>query len=251
MNAHLRRYAAIAFLTLAPFLPSAGTVEVSTATAQTAALSPPSNPLGEGDDHVITNNSLSQRVVLYEEEPGVPFTINPQGRRAIGSVVWSAETIAGNLLQFENYLERIHKTPERAVRADVDIPERQMEITWRLRRNAGLGSSTSHIIEFLFKLPPDFDGGGILKVPGFWMKQGERTQAIPLTGRARKIWTGYFLIGLSAAPADLERNLQLLKDRPWFDIPIVYTDNRRALLRMEKGTAGDQAFQQAFAAWNE
>jgi hypothetical protein len=243
MSAHFRRAAAIA-LTLALFLPSA--IEVSTATAQTAALSPPSNPLGEGDHRAITNNSLAQRVVLYEEEPG-----NPQGRRAIGSVVWSAETIAGNLVQFENYLERIHKAPERAVRADIDIPERNMGVTWRLRRGADPGSSTSHIIEFLFKLPPDFDGGGILKVPGFWMKPSAQRQGTALAGLSFKVWTGYFLIGLSAAPADRERNLQQLKDQAWIDIPIVYTNNRRAILSMEKGTPGEQAFQQAFAAWNE
>ena len=50
--------------------------------------------------------------------------------------------------------------------------------------------------------------------------------------------TGYFLIGLSPPPADKERNIQLLKERPWFDIPIVYTNNRRAILAMEKGTPG-------------
>jgi hypothetical protein len=43
------------------------------------------------------------------------------------------------------------------VRGDIDIPERKMEMTWRLRRTTGL--STSHTIEFLFKLPQDFTSG--------------------------------------------------------------------------------------------
>ena len=63
--------------------------------------------------------------------------------------------------------------------------------------------------------------------------------------------TGDFLIGLSATAAEMEGNLQLLKDRAWFEIPIVYTNNRRALLSIEKGTGGEQAFQQVFAAWKE
>jgi hypothetical protein len=68
---------------------------VSTATDATAALSPPANPLHRGDDdYGITNNSLAQRAVLYEEEPG-----NPQGRRATGSVVWSIEPETENTPQ--------------------------------------------------------------------------------------------------------------------------------------------------------
>jgi hypothetical protein len=51
-----------------------------------------------------------------------------------------------------------------------------------------------------------------------------------------KVTTGYFILGLSAAPA----NIQLLKERAWFDNPIVYTNNRRAVLRMEKAEAGAQ-----------
>jgi hypothetical protein len=242
MNTHFLRGVVIAFLALLPFLPSAA--EASTTTTATAAPAP-SDPLRKGDDHP-TDDSLSQRVVLYEEEPGYGFTNrgtgNPQGRRAIGSVVWNTE----------QPWPGFGKPAEAAVRADINIPERKMEMTWWLRRSAVLGSSTSHIIEFLFKLPPDFTDGGILKVPGFWMKAGERTQAIPLIGQAAKGFTsGDFLIGLSATAADMERNLQLLKDRPWFEIPIVYTSNRRAVLDIEKGTTGEHAFQRAFAAWNE
>jgi hypothetical protein len=216
-------------------------VEVSTATAATAASPAPSDPLRKGDDHP-TDDSLSQRVVLYEEEPGYGFTNrstgNPQGRRAIGSVVWNTEPGFG-------------KPAETVVRADIDIPERKMSMAWTLRRDTDPSRPTSHTVEFLFKLSPDFAGGGVFNVPGIWMKVGERTQAIPLTGLAVKVATGDFLIGLSAAPADRERNLQLLKDRPWFDIPIVYTNNLRAILRVKKGPPGEQAFQQAFAAWNE
>jgi hypothetical protein len=47
----------------------------------------------------------------------------------------------------------------------------------------------------------------------------------------------------------VQRNVQLLKDRSWFDIPIVYTNGGRAILAMEKkGSPGDHAFTEAFAA---
>jgi hypothetical protein len=223
MKTRIRLNAAMV-LTATTLLQSA--IEVSTAAAQTAALS--------HVEHDTTNHGLAQRVVLYEEGPG-----DPQTRRASGSVVWSTEIKSsdnGNM-------------PEFVVRADIDIPERKMAVTWRLRRTTDL--STSHTIEFLFKVPQDFMGGDISNVPGIWMKPAERLQGTALAGLAVKVTAGYFLIGLSAAHTDKERNLQLLKDRPWIDIPIVYTDNRRALLSMEKGASGAQVFQQAFAAWNE
>jgi hypothetical protein len=68
---------------------------------------------------------------------------------------------------------------------------------------------------------------------------------------AVKVTNGYFLIGLSAVDADKERNIQLLKERAWFDIMLVYNNNRRAILAIEKGNPGEQAFKQAFAAWGK
>ena len=227
MKTHFLRYAVIALIALVPFLP--GAAQVSAEPAATAALSPPT--LGEG---AVTNNGLAQRVMLYEEERG-----NPQGRSAAGTVVWSNETKTSETANI----------PELVVRADIDIPERRMEMTWRLRRTTGL--STSHTIEFLFKIPQNFTGGDIFNVPGIWMKPAERLQGTALAGLAVKVTAGYFLIELSAADADKQRNLELLKGRPWIDIPIVYTNNRRAILAVEKGTAGEQAFQKAFGAWKE
>jgi hypothetical protein len=59
------------------------------------------------------------------------------------------------------------------------------------------------------------------------------------------------LIGLSSVESDLQRNVQLLKERTWFDIPIVYTDGRRAILAVEKGSPGETAFAEAFNAWTQ
>jgi hypothetical protein len=51
--------------------------------------------------------------------------------------------------------------------------------------------------------------------------------------------------------ADKGRNLQLLKEHGWFDIPVVYNNNRRAILAMEMGTPGKRAFADAFTAWKQ
>ena len=89
-------------------------------------------------------------------------------------------------------------------------------------------------------------------VPGVLMKQAEQTRGVPLAGLAvQGDATAIFLIGLSSLETDMQRNIQLLKERAWFDIPIVYNNNRRAILAMEKGTPGERAFDEAFAAWKQ
>jgi hypothetical protein len=129
------------------------------------------------------------------------------------------------------------------------VPDRRITMTWSIRRNTDPNLPASHTVEITFSLPADFAGGGIDKVPGILMKQAEQTRGIPLAGQAVKVTTGFFLIGLSAVDADVQRNVQLLKERAWFDVPVVYNNGRRAILAMEKGTPGERAFEQAFATW--
>jgi hypothetical protein len=179
--------------------------------------------------------AVAQRVVLYEEDPA-----DPQGKRFVGSAIWRTETVSpGPGL-----------APELAVRADVEIPDRRLTMTFSLRRNTDQALPASHTIEIMFTLPADFPGGGISNVPGILMKQAEQTRGTPLAGLAVKVTTGFFLIGLSAVAADVERNVQLLKERSWFDIPVVYNNGTRAILAVEKGTPGERAFNDAFAAWS-
>ena len=51
--------------------------------------------------------------------------------------------------------------------------------------------------------------------------------------------------------ADRACNIQLLKERSWFDVPLVYTNQRRAIIAIEKGAPGERAFNDAFAAWGD
>lgn len=180
--------------------------------------------------------AVAQRVVLYEEEPN-----DPQGKRFIGSAIWRTENVSSGPGQ----------PADLAVRADVEIPERRMTMTLTIRRNTDQTLPASHTVEVMFNLPADFPGGSISNVPGILMKQAEQTRGTPLAGLAVKVTNGFFLIGLSAVESDLQRNIQLLKERSWFDIPIVYANNRRAILAIEKGTPGEKAFAEAFAAWKQ
>lgn len=179
---------------------------------------------------------VAQRVVLYEEEPD-----DPQGKRFVGTVLWRTEMRPA----------APGRPPELAVRGDVEIPERKMSVTMTFRRNTDASLPASHTIEIIFTLPTDTPSGGVQKVPGVLMKQAEQTRGVPLAGLAVPVTPGYFLIGLSSLETDMQRNVQLLKERAWFDIPIIYNNNRRAILALEKGTPGEQVFNQAFAAWKQ
>ncbi len=210
------------------------------ATAQPAGRPKIADRIGGAGDASNAANApaaaVAQKVVLYDEDPN-----DPQGKRYVGSALWRTETVSpGPGL-----------APELAIRADVEIPERRMRMTWSLRRNTDKALPASHTIEIMFTLPADFTEGGIGNVPGVLMKQNEQARGMPLAGLAVKVTNGYFLIGLSAVDIDVGRNIQLLKERDWFDIPVVYTTGKRAILAVEKGTPGARAFEEAFRTWGE
>jgi hypothetical protein len=179
---------------------------------------------------------VAQRVVLYDEDPS-----DPKGKQYVGSVIWRTEPVKASANQKADI----------AVRADIEIPDRKFKMTMSFRRNTDTSLPASHTAELTFILPPDFAGGGVSNVPGILMKSNEQARGTPLAGLAVKVTDGFFLVGLSNVDADRVRNLQLLKERSWFDVPLVYVNQRRAIIAIEKGAPGERAFNDAFAAWGE
>jgi hypothetical protein len=179
---------------------------------------------------------VAQRVVLYDEDPA-----DPAGKQYVGSVVWRTEQVKASAGQ----------SADIAVRADIEIPDRKFKMSMSFRRNTDASLPASHTAELTFVLPPDFVGGGIANVPGILMKSNEQARGTPLAGLAVKVTDGFFLIGLSNVDADRARNIQLLKERSWFDVPLVYANGRRAIIAIEKGAPGERAFNDAFAVWGE
>jgi hypothetical protein len=179
---------------------------------------------------------VAQKVVLYDEDPA-----DPKGKQYVGSVIWRTEPVKAAAGQ----------PADIAVRADIDIPDRKFKMTMSFRRNTDTSLPASHTAELTFILPPDFAGGGVSNVPGILMKSNEQARGTPLAGLAVKVTDGFFLVGLSNVDADRQRNIQLLKERSWFDVPLVYVNQRRAIIAIEKGAPGERAFNDAFAAWGE
>ena len=179
---------------------------------------------------------VAQRVVLYDEDPS-----DPKGKQYVGSVIWRTEPIkaSGN------------NKADIAVRADIEIPDRKFKMTISFRRNTDSSLPASHTAELTFILPQDFPGGGVGNVPGILMKSNEQARGTPLSALAVKVTDGFFLVGLSNVDSERARNLQLLKERSWFDVPLVYGNQRRAIIAIEKGAPGERAFNDAFAQWGE
>jgi hypothetical protein len=178
---------------------------------------------------------LAQKAILYEED-----TNRPLGLRHVGSAAWHTERVPPAPGQ----------SPDVAITADVEIPDQRVRVQVSFHRNGDQGLPASHTIEIRFRLPTDFPHGGIANIPGLLMKQEETARGVPLAARAAKVDANFFIVGLSSVDTDMRRNIPLLKERSWLDIPIVYDDGKRVIIAIEKGLSGERVFSDAFAAWD-
>jgi hypothetical protein len=177
-------------------------------------------------------NLVSQRAILYDEAPD-----KQGGAASSGAVVWRTEPIPNN-------------PAETRLVGEATIPDRDMTVTLTLTRNLDHTLPASHVIEIGFAVPPDFPNVGIGNVPGILFKNTEEEGGSALKGMSVKVTKNLFWIGLEDSPADRAQNLQAIRTRGWIDIPILYDNGRRGVLTIEKGTPGERAFEEAFAAWD-
>jgi hypothetical protein len=211
------------------------------ATGDTASGTPPADgsaPPADAPETAPTPEAAGMtgpsRGILYEEGE----TAGAKGAALNGDVKWEMvrESIGG-------------AAPEPIVRATIAVPERQATTTIIFRRNRDDALPASHLIEVAFELPPEFPGGGISNLPGLIMKVTENARGDALIGASARVSDGLFWIALSASETDVTHNLELLKDRGWIDLPMLYDNGRRAILTVEKGSAGAAAIDEAITAW--
>ena len=172
---------------------------------------------------------IEQKAVLHEE------MFNSVGATSINATVtW-------------RYLDDGANGP--AIEADLQVPERGMKIKVTIHKNADSSLPASHLVEINFDAPSGLPGKGIQNLTHIFMKPTKEARGQPLVGAEAKITDGFFWIALSGADLDLPRNLSLLRDGEWIDLPFTYETGQRALLTFEKGSPGDRVFQKAMAAW--
>ncbi len=180
--------------------------------------------------------AVGQKAIFYEER-----TSTAEGSAEPGNIVWSLvqESPGGEA------------PPEPAIRAEANIPGKNIQLRMTIRRNTDETLPASHIVELIFLTPEGFEGGGIDNILRIAMKTSEQDAGSPLIGIPAKIADGFFLVALNDTKADEQANLTLLRNQDWIDIPIIYKSGRRALITMEKGIPGDKVFDDALKAWQE
>jgi hypothetical protein len=181
--------------------------------------------------------SVADRAAILVEAPDEPSKV----KTYVGSVVWR--------LDDTNY--GAGHPPGPVVRAEVDIPEAKLKASMIFEKNFDAGFKASHTMKLAFTLAPDSPIGSIkeIKVPQL---RGAQAQAgNPLSGVSVLITDNYFLVGFFRGASE-SANLELIKRREWFDVPMVLKANGRiAKLTFEKDANGARVIEDALAAWQQ
>lgn len=180
---------------------------------------------------------VAQRAVLYEENQA-----DPQAPKAsAGRAVWRIDNLNAGQGQ----------PLETVVRAIVEIPDARMTLNINIRRNLDQTLPASHTVELAFTTAPGDAPRAVRDVGLLQMKSEEAVRGTPVSGLPVPVKENLFLIGLSNLSGDVERNMDLLLNRSWIDLPIRFASGQRAILSFEKGIAGDQVMREAFQRWQQ
>ena len=218
-----------------PQAPARPPAPAPTTQAPVAPAAPPSAgteaPMAPAPQQV----TVLQRAVLLEEpaEQGQPPRATP------GTVLWRLDTVPGG----------DGGVVDNAVHATLDLSNNGIMGELILRKNRDPALPASHTIEARFETNEKSVNGKIrdMGLPEMRIEEGQR--GVPLAGLPVPVMENLVLIGLSNLPADVERNLDLLKTRNWFAVLVRFTNSKRALILFEKGPPGESVMQDAMKAW--
>ena len=228
-----------------PYLLAQGDEQTSAAMPSAPAEQPKSIPTTRIDPPSASENpaiapavvaAVAQRAVLYEEDP-----TDAKGKRYAGGVTWRTENVSSTS----------GTPPEVVVKADMNVTDAKTAVTMTFRRNTDRSMPASHVVEIKFDRPRDTPYGEVAKLRGLLMKQEGKVHGAPLEGESAKVTPGYFMVALASGTSQLQRNMKLLKEYPGFEVVVDYSNGSKAILLVEKGSSGEQAFKDAFAAWGQ
>lgn len=180
--------------------------------------------------------AAGEKMFLYEERIGqsAPTAIE-------GTVSWSLQREPG----------QNGGPAEPVVQGRITVPGRGLTALLTVKKNSDSSLPASHLIEIVFAVPPDFEGGAIDSVLRIAMKQTEQDRGNALVAVPAKITDDFHMIALNDFPDAQRTNLELLRTRNWIDIPLAYRNGRRALLTLQKGPEGVKAFDEAIREWSQ
>ncbi|CAN5260466.1 hypothetical protein BH10PSE8_BH10PSE8_04850 [soil metagenome] len=179
--------------------------------------------------------AVAQRAILYTEDPNAP-----QAPRSVnGRVFWRLDS--------ENVGQG--RPVETIVRATIDITEIGLSLDFTIRRNTDSAFPASHIIGMRFTSTgdPATDAVREVGVPQFKTEESER--GAPLSAINSALGENLFVAALSNVPVEVERNVDLILNRSWIDVPVRFASGKRGILTFEKGVSGSQTLADAFGRW--
>ena len=172
---------------------------------------------------------VAQRAAILVEAPDDPQKV----KTFVGTTLWRLEgSGAASVLV-----------------ADINLSDASLTATMRMSRNTDPKLPASHTIELRFATGANSEVSSITTIDTPQMRIEESPTGTPLAGAPVPIMPNYFLIGLSNNDKMTVRNMELLRDRSWIDIPMVLNSGRIAKLTFEKGSSGDRAVAQALSSW--
>ncbi|RCK99963.1 MAG: hypothetical protein JSC189_001313 [Candidatus Tokpelaia sp. JSC189] len=187
--------------------------------------------LDSGISQTITSGPISEiaEAVFYESGTSLLPEILEKG-----SVRWS-------LLREKTKKGR----EEMAIRGDVTIPGKDMMLRMIIRRNTNLSISAAYLIELIFNIPENFEGGAVDRVSQLLFKTSEQSIGQELYGTVPfRIDDNFFILAIDAPEPFLSRNLNIMRQLSWIKLNIAYKNGRIGEFSLAKGEEGDAIFKQ-------
>ncbi|MHB8886131.1 MAG: hypothetical protein ACYC5H_13845 [Methylovirgula sp.] len=204
------------------------------ATAPAAAANPAAAAAPAATEAAGQTIPVAQRAALLVEAPDAPNKV----KTYVGTVVWRLDNVSGGAGQ----------PLGTAVHADIDVPADKLKAVLTFQKNMDASLPASHTITVVFTVQPSSPTGGVKQISVPQLRLDDAPTGDSLIGVPVPIMENSFLIGLSRGGAEAT-NLDLIKQRAWFDIPMLLGNGRIAKLTFEKGTSGTRAVDDAINAW--
>jgi len=183
--------------------------------------------------------AVAQRAALLVQAP------TPDNARAVqtyvGTVVWSAPSVnrgAGEPLTF-------------TVRADINIPDAGLRAEVTMEKNTDAALPASHTLTWRFQRSEDSPISPISDIGSLQMRDENSQGTEPLASAQARITSDIYIIALAAPETLAETNIDTMRKRGWFDLPLRLENGNLAQITMEKGRSGQRILTQAFDIWEK
>lgn len=182
---------------------------------------------------------VAQRAALLIQAP------TPDDPKAIatyvGTVVWRLDTVSPGPGQ----------PVALAVRAEIDVPDAKFKGSMLFQKNADATLPASHTIELRFSPGPGSPIGDVRQIDTPQLREEDSPSGESLSGIPAPITANYFLVGLTKGDPAEARNIDLIRTRAWFDVPMLLANGKIAKITFEKGVSGAKALNDALASWTK